>query len=56
MARNNMDKVGRGHDMETPGSYTMELGFYSKDSRHWKIKGFETRKSHDHICVLVISH
>lgn len=38
MARNNMDKLGRGHDVETPGSYTMGLGFYSKDSRHCKLR------------------
>lgn len=55
MARNNMDKLGRGHDMETPGSYTMGLGFYSKDSRHCKIKGLEARESHDPICISVIS-
>ena len=43
MTGNDNDKVDWGHDMETPISYTMELGFFSKHLRQWKIKEFETK-------------
>lgn len=41
--------------METPVSYTVGLGFYSKDPRRWKIE-FETKESHEQIHILVVSH
>lgn len=34
MAGNANDMVDWGHDVEIPVSYTVELGFYSKDPRH----------------------
>lgn len=53
MTGNDCGKIDWGHDMETPVSYTMELGFYFP--RHWKIKEFKTKESH-RIHILVGLH